>query len=138
MRLQNSSTDGYTLIELLVVMGILALVATIATPVASHMVRAATARSDTYRLITELRRVQALAVRTQQTISVEPTSTTLHISTGQQPALSEAATVEISAPLVYYPDGTTSGGRLSLHDGGLQTDISVAWLTGAITIEGAP
>jgi len=138
MPLRGTSTEGYTLIELLVVMVILALVAGIAMPAASSLVRAAKVRSDTSRLVTELRRMQDLAIQTQRTISITPAATKLETSTGQQIALSDSTTVEIAAPLIYYPDGTTAGGQITLLGGKLKTRIQVAWLTGAITAGGAP
>lgn len=138
MRLRGASTDAYTLIELLIVMAILALVATVATPVTSRMVRAANVRSDTYRVVTELRQLQDTAVRMQRTITIAPTTSKLETSAGRPIALSETTTVEVTAPIVFYADGTTTGGHLSLHGGGLESDVQIAWLTGAITVGGSP
>jgi general secretion pathway protein H len=130
--------SGYTLIELLVVIGILAVVAAIATPVTGHVVRASEARSDTYRLVTLLRQLQNEAASRQEVIKVTASAAVLDISTGQKLTLSNAATIQMLAPLTYYPDGTTSGGNLMLHDGDLATHIKVAWLVGTIHIDGAP
>lgn len=129
---------GYTLIELLIVIGILALVAGIATPVTGRVIRTAEAHSDTYRLVALLRKLQNEAVSEQKNVSIAPSNTTLDLSTGEKSPLSNGAIVQSDAPLIYYPDGTTSGGHLILKNGDIVTDIKIAWLTGAIKIGDAP
>lgn len=130
--------NGYTLIELLVVIGILALLAAIATPMASTMIQTATLRSDTSQLLAGLRQLQNRAIRTQQTISVEASSAGLQISDGIPIGLSKSTTAEIAMPLIYYPDGTSSGGSILLHNGDKETDVSITWLTGTPRVERKP
>lgn len=133
--MRSDPVNGYTLIELLVVIGIMALIAAIATPMASHLVQAATLRSDTSRMLTGLRQLQDRAVRTQQAISIESSDVGLKISDGVPVSLSESTKAEVATPIIYYPDGTTSGGTIALHNGSRETDISIAWLTGIALIE---
>ena len=134
--MRPSPANGYTLIELLVVIGILALIAAIATPMSSHLIQTATLRSDTSRLLAGLRQLQDRAVRTQQMISIEASGAGLKISDGAPIALSKSTMAEIATPLTYYPDGTTSGGAILLHNGDKETDVSITWLTGTARIEG--
>jgi general secretion pathway protein H len=134
--MRPAPANGYTLIELLVVIGILALLAAIATPMASHLIQTATLRSDTSRLLAGLRQVQDRAIRDQQTISVETSNAGLKISDGASIDLSKSTIAQITTPLIYYPDGTASGGTILLHNGDEKSDVSISWLTGVPRIEG--
>jgi general secretion pathway protein H len=135
MSLKIRSRNGYTLIELLVVIGIIALITTTAIPFTINVVRAATTRSDTYRLITKIRHLQDQAIRTQQTIKIDPAVEKNAISNSLRFNLSDNTVVDVIEPLAFYADGTTSGGSLHLSSGSNTIKISVAWLTGAITTE---
>ncbi len=128
-----TDANGYTLIELLAVIGILSLVAAVATPIATNVVRSATARSDAYLVMSALRRCQGEAVARQQTIILTATSDILDHSRDFR--LSDTTAIEFKEPLTYFPDGTSSGGRLVLHNGTRQATIIVAWLTGALSRE---
>lgn len=133
--MRQSNQDGYTLIELLVVIGILALVASVATPIASHVVQAANARSDAYLLMSGLMRLQNEAVTSGKAITLAPSATFAADLTARGIGLSDSAVIELKQPISYYTDGTSSGGRLVLHQGEHQITIDVAWLTGTLNQE---
>jgi|WetSurMetagenome_2_1015567.scaffolds.fasta_scaffold562396_2 general secretion pathway protein H len=132
---QTRSERGYTLIELLVVVGILSVVAAIATPLTTHAINAATARSDSYRTVSTLRHLQSEAVQRQDAITLAPSKSALRTTAGEEIRISDSATVEVPEPVRFYPDGTTSGGRIILHNGSRTTEIELAWLTGQVTQE---
>lgn len=132
---RKTSQDGYTLIELLVVIGILALVASVATPIASHVVQAANTRSDAYLLMSGLMRLQNEAVAKGKTTTLMPSSTIAEDLATRGFGLSNSAVIELKQPISYYADGTSSGGRLILRHEEKQTTIEVAWLTGSLSQE---
>ena len=132
---RRAQERGYTLIELLVVLGILGLVTTVAMPVASQMGRAATLRSDCYRLMSALRHIQEEAVERQETITVEPATGGLKTTKGDTIALSESTSISFEDSLIFYPDGTTTGGHLTISNSSRNLRITVAWLTGDLAVD---
>lgn len=133
--MRQSSQDGYTLIELLVVIGILALVASVATPIASHVIQAANTRSDAYLLMSGLMHLQNEAVTGGKAITLAPSATIAADLAARGFGLSDSAVVELKQPLSYYADGTSSGGKLAVRHGEQETIIGAAWLTGSLSQE---
>jgi general secretion pathway protein H len=125
---------GYTLIELLVVIGILGLVAAVATPLASKMVSSASVHTASYNIAQKLRSLQDEAVRTQQVITLGQTTTKLSTTTGKLVFASDTEAVTLTSQISYFPDGTTTGGQIILHGGNKTIELNIAWLTGAVAI----
>jgi general secretion pathway protein H len=140
MRTTLRNDDGYTLLELLVVLGILALIAAGAVPVASRAIESAMLSSDTRAVMVELRRVENDAVASQTTISLsESPDGGLALSTGENWAVPSGSAVTLrGGPIDFYPDGTSSGGSLDVGRDGDKIGVAVAWLSGNVEVEHAP
>jgi general secretion pathway protein H len=52
------------------------------------------------------------------------------VSNGKGPASADTSSI------TFYPDGSSSGGHLILTEGRASVRVGVAWLTGAVTLEG--
>jgi general secretion pathway protein H len=129
---------GYTLLELLVVLGIIGLVATLAAPLVGKAIASAALNADARSLATYLRTQQQLAQSGQRTIAIGDADGASQ-EVQQKAGLSGQARFAVSnAPLEYFPDGTTTGGSITLHEHDQTTTVSVSWLTGAISIGSAP
>ena len=144
-------TAGFTLIEVIVVLAILGLgLALLATrgPLrsAGTDLRAATGEvSQTLRLA----RARAIATDRAVVVALDPAANTLRVGNGPVRPLPhgvamEAATVQGPAPgtaaIRFSPDGSASGGRITLSAGSRRAVVAVDWLTGRVSVgeAGAP
>ena len=136
---------GFTLLELLVVVTILALASTLVG------VNLAGDRGDlesiARTLVTDLRYVRSRAM-------VGNVDTALVVDLSRGAYFSRAAKIERQLPesvaleltvdrrdtdgergrIVFYPDGSSSGGKVRLTRNGRSLDISTAWLNGYVTM----
>jgi general secretion pathway protein H len=133
VRRTPNSMSGYTLLELLVVLAMIGLVAALAAPLVGTAIASATINADTRTLVTYLRAQKQLAQSLQQPIAIDGTTASHAAELSGQAKLSIA-----DAPLEYFPDGTTSGGRIILREYGQTRTVIVAWLTGGIAIGDTP
>jgi general secretion pathway protein H len=142
MRTTARNNDGYTLLELLVVLGILALIAAGAVPVASRAIESAMLNSDARAVMVELRRIANDATASQTTISLsENPDGGLSLSTGEDWAVPSGSTVRLrgrGGHIDFYPDGTSSGGLLDVGRNGDSIGVAVAWLSGDVEEERGP
>jgi general secretion pathway protein H len=144
--------DGSSLIELLVVLAILALVATIALPGAQMPGQAPSIRLVAADVATRLRAARTMAIVEQREVAFAFDSGTRTYGVagmGAPHALPAAVDVSVTtarqyvrdageARLVFYSDGTSSGGTIQLTDRQQRVAIGVEWLTGAVHIERNP
>jgi general secretion pathway protein H len=136
---------GFTLIELLVVLAIIGLMLT-AVPnfvAGSPGVRLRAAAAD---LVATLRLLHDAAIRRQITTGfvLDPAARTYRLSTaGGTRALPAVVTGvgvtpvairpgERTAQILFYADGSASGGTIRLRHGDLSTSVRVDWLTGRV------
>jgi general secretion pathway protein H len=141
---QRAATAGFTLIELLVVLAILALVASIGFP---YLTRSP---SDRVRLDATARQLAA-ALRVSRAAAVLRNGEIALLVDAQSHSFESAAVphrsfdsdiaiaLKIAEPervtpsrggIRFFPDGSTTGGDVTLTLGGLQAKICVNWLTG--------
>lgn len=141
------SAGGFTLMELLVVLGVIGLVLALAVPSFSRVLPALELRTDARNVAGALREARALAIgrnrETTLTIDVEQRSLRLgdeapirlspHLGMSLLTASSETAETG-SGGISFFPDGTSTGGRVTLRLGERQRHVVVDWLTGAVSI----
>lgn len=116
---------GFTLLELLVVLAVIGLVVGLAAPRFSVLSRPSLRQVATD-VALELRATRMRAMRSGRIVELAPASLAARL-----PA-SISLVADPAAPLVFYPDGRTSGGRLEVADGGDTAGLVVDWLTGAV------
>jgi len=141
---------GFTLVELLVVLGILALLALLAGPVVSRALPGATLKTAASNVADALRRVRSDAIvsnaERQLLIDVEGRIVVI----GREPErLSLPAELQLrvvvgdtevagrtSGGIRFFPDGSSTGGRISIAVDDTAYDVRVDWLTGRISLDG--
>lgn len=135
---------GFTLIELVVVLALGAMVLLVLSPRLEALLDAVRYRSvvqDTLRTL-ERARMQAVIQGQRSVVSVDVAQRQLLVA--GQPVLSLPEAVELDVTgvadlsqaqpsLFFEPDGSASGGRLTLSTGGRVSRIELDWLTGQIT-----
>lgn len=134
---------GFTLLEVLVVLVILGLAMTLVVPVIGRSMQSS--MSDVARnLELEMRRARSEAVTQQRNTLfwVDVVSRgygTGHRELGEIPALysisartADLANADSRAGLLFFPDGSSSGGSVTLRHGGEALTLEVDWLTGRV------
>ena len=148
--LVRSAADmGFTLVELLVVLLIMSLLL-VAVPLAfDRILPGLQVRSDARDLANTLREARSLAILGNReatvTVDVEERSYRLdgnagqrHFSDGVVVTLETAAsevTGTDTGRIRFFPDGTSTGGLVSLDQQGHQYEIEVDWLYGRVRIQ---
>jgi general secretion pathway protein H len=144
----GGANDGMLLIELLVVLAILALVSTIALPRA-HIGRGPSLGLIASDIAARLRAARSMAIAQNRDVSfaLDTNTRTYGVAgTGSPQTLPAAIDVSVTtgrqyiretkeAHLVFFSDGTSSGGTIRLADQNQSVAIGVEWLTGAVHIE---
>lgn len=133
--------------ELLVVLAVLGLVLVLAVPTLGRALPGLELRTDARALAGALREARALAIAgnrevtllidvQQRTVSVGPGSAlTLDPRLGiSLLTASSEASAEGTGGISFFPDGTSTGGRVTLALGERQRHVVVDWLTGTVSV----
>lgn len=126
---------GFTLLEMLVVVGLMALVAGLAFPSLLTMAGAARFASATRLTELALRQAHADAVRTGRAVrfAIDDGGAALFVSHRPLTMLPPPARAEAPADgILFFADGSASGGLVRLIDGSRQRRFRVAEDSGAI------
>jgi len=148
LSLVASRPRGVTLLELLVVLTLMGFIVAIVLPTFGGGVSTAALKSAAREVAAGLRyaRGQAIAQRTEALLVLDvdahtftlPPDTQLHrlperlelkLYTAQRDLVSD----KIGA-IRFFPDGGSTGGRITLASGERKLDVDVDWLTGRVTI----
>jgi general secretion pathway protein H len=144
--MRPAANNGFTLLELLVVITLLALTSTLVG--VNFGGDRANLESIARTLVTDLRYVRSQAM-------VGNTDTALVVDLDNGAYYSGAARIERPLPasvsveltvdvrdtdgkrgsIVFYPDGSSSGGKVRLSRNGRSLQITTAWLNGYVTLE---
>jgi general secretion pathway protein H len=139
-------TKGFTLIEMMLVLVIAALMAGVAAPSLMPAITAARFRSAVDDVVSGLRFVRSEAlIHGHESVFVLdidhhayqlsgkrrnyllPDSIELELFTAEQERLGAR-----QGGIRFYPDGSSTGGRITLTGAGRREYVDVSWLTGAI------
>ena len=142
------ATRGFTLIELLAVLFIGALVYALLLGVPMRGTSTADLKSSARSLASGLRQAQSTAMATRRdatlTLDLEsrefavtgaegtralPKDLELKLYTAQTEATSER-----KGAIRFYPDGSSTGGRITVAAGERKYEVDVDWLTGRVSI----
>lgn len=148
MATKRVGQHGFTLLELLVVLVIAVLLVAVVPPLISGMSGATELRSAARQLAAGLRFARNEAVTRQReavlTLDLSkhrfavsgdpreialPESLSLHLYTAQSELLDQA-----TGNIRFFPDGSSTGGAVTVSGPKLAYRVNVDWLTGAIAI----
>lgn len=141
--------SGITLIEMLVVLAIIGLVYALAMPTWRGPVRSAELRAAALNLTSHLRAARAAAIArgraTGITIDV-PNRRYVSEVDGRVYELPASFGVSVraadgltqhrdAARILFFADGSSSGGNVRLQSGGRAVEVGIEWLTGVVRLE---
>ncbi|HRD65357.1 MAG TPA: GspH/FimT family protein [Candidatus Competibacter sp.] len=148
MAARRTEQQGFTLLELLVVLVMAVLLVALVPPLLSGMSGAAELRSAARQLAAGLRfaRNEAVARQREAVLTLDlvrrrfavsgdpreialPESLALHLYTAQSELLDQA-----TGNIRFFPDGSSTGGAITVSGAKLAYRVNVDWLTGAIAI----
>ncbi|MCH8917439.1 MAG: GspH/FimT family pseudopilin [Proteobacteria bacterium] len=146
--MKPARTDGFTLLELLVVLAIVALMTAIAAPRFAAALPGAELDSGARKLAAGLREARSMAVSTNRAVpfTLRGGANLYTIGRGgesrQLPGKLAITLVTGSREIIganqgsirFFPDGSSTGGRIELKGAGGKRSIEVDWLTGRIRL----
>ncbi len=151
IRQDHPAARGFTLIELLVVLTVIALLATLATPMIQRAVPGVEIKTAAEGLRTELRLARSAAIRdnreTWLSIDVEtgayqrngtarvrtvPPAIRLTLLTARREQIDET-----QGRIRFFPDGTSTGGAVRLRREARAYEVAVDWFDGRVSIDEA-
>ncbi|WIO73189.1 GspH/FimT family pseudopilin [Porticoccaceae bacterium LTM1] len=140
---------GYTLLELLVVLAIAALTLTLVGANITSAVGSANLKSDVRKIASSLRSVRSESLTTSSIAAfhVAPDGTRYRLEPmDKEVYVSDGITLDLradqhpgelqlpSSAILFYPDGTSNGGEITVTSESQQISIEVLWLTGEVKI----
>ena len=139
---------GVTLLELLIVLVLMGLIAAMTIPIFGNGVSTTELKSAAREVAAGLRlaRSQAIAQRTESVLLFDvaarafsvPPDTRVHAISPQIDMKLYTAQRDIVSDNIgairFYPDGGSTGGRVTLASGERKFDVDVDWLTGRVAI----
>ncbi len=145
---RRAACDGFTLVELLVVLAIISLLLAFTPAAFNRMMPGLEVQSATRQLAASLRSARSAAIRdnTETTLTLDLEARLYRLDElGREQAIDEDIEVsmltarselesEQTGRIRFYPDGTSTGGRVTFAGGGAAYDVLVDWLTGRIRI----
>lgn len=137
--------------ELLVVLGILALTIAISVPALLGSNGSARLQPVSVQLAADLKSARVAAIVQSRPVSfVFNPSTRSYRVDGARAAVTLPKSIGLrlvthnelvrtveGSRLVFFPDGSSTGGQLTLFDQGRSITLQVTWLTGAVTLRGS-
>jgi general secretion pathway protein H len=149
--IRRSDTRGFTMLELIAVVIVIGLVAALSPPLFSSGVTAAEHRAAARQVAQVLRyaRTEAVAKRVDVGVEFDMEARTYQLPGARKIsrlpdgiALELTTTVaetkdEKHASVRFYPDGGSTGGRVTLRNKERALRIDIDWLTGRVAIDDA-
>jgi general secretion pathway protein H len=141
----KNDQSGFSLVELLIAIAILAAIVSVAPIVTRSSGSAAADRAAAYRLVTELKVARSSALRRNQpeAVDFDATSRRFAVVGGREAVVlpndvsvtvvsARAADAESGMRIVFFPDGSSSGGTILLTSPRGQNVIGIDWLSGRV------
>lgn len=144
-----SKQRGFTLLELVVVLAIAVALYTLILGIPMRGASSADLKAAARTLASGLRQAQttAMATRRDSTLSLDLEAREFLVAGEKQPTrlpddidlkldtAESEVTSERTGAIRFYPDGSSTGGRITVSSGKRQYLVDVDWLTGRVTIE---
>jgi len=144
----KNNSSGFTLLELLVVLGIAALLLSVVPPMLSNVIGSAQIKNATRHLGASLKMARTKAISTQREVilaidvqnhsfSLLKKKKSLNLPEGSKIILNTAKSEQLSdteGAFRFFPDGSSTGGRITLRHDPFGYFIDINWLTGKVTI----
>lgn len=139
---------GFTLIEILVVLFLMGLAYALTAPVIGSGAASLELKSATRQLAAGLRKARGFAItqRQEAILSLDVAAKKFAVS-GENKAYTLPTRVELSlftaqseqvqdqvGNIRFFPDGTSTGGRITLSVGNTRNALDVDWLTGKVSV----
>lgn len=144
---ENKKQSGYTLMELLVVMVIIALATAVIAPRLITNSPARSVKNNSMQLVTLYKKGRVLALRTgiSQIVLVDTITKTAWLSDGAKIKFADDINIDTItaepesdaglAGIRFFPDGTSTGGEITLSSDKTSYVISVVWLNAEVRLE---
>jgi general secretion pathway protein H len=142
--------DGFTIVEVLVLMAVVAVTVGAVVPYIRPSKSAVSLNTVAQTLAADLRtrRNKAIATRSDQVAILDTASRAL-LAGAMSVTLPDGATVSLTAirqsglegasptagRIVFFPDGSSTGGKITLRGDSNTVVVTVDWLTGAVRVE---
>jgi general secretion pathway protein H len=144
----RARTDGFTLLELLVVLVILGLTVTLAVPVFTRAMPGVEAKAAAREVASLLRAARSLAIagNREVTVAVDLDRRTVDLAGARSRTIAKGIGIGLytaaeelidrgAGRIRFYPDGTSTGGRVRFSAGERNYDVVVDWISGHVTID---
>jgi len=145
--MHGTRTDGFTLLEMLAVILLIGMVTAAASVAVTHGLASARVRAASNEVAGALRatRAQAIVRASDQYFEVNTRTNTYSDSRHRPVALPRGMRVDITSAALdapnawtgrirFFPDGSSTGGRVTLYANQREWHVNVSWLTGEVRI----
>ena len=134
---------GFTLLELLVVLAVISLVIAAVPVVMSGGVSGLALKADARDVADALRhaRGRAIAINDEVVFNIDGESGRYAVTPGERAgALADGTEVSVapksaSGAVRFFPDGGSTGGRITIVRDQRRYDVRIDWLTGQVTVD---
>lgn len=149
---RRSNERGYTLFEMLVVLAIFSLVIGLAVPSLRSSTGVIALRQTETILVSAFREARARALATNRQAAVALDLTTNRLSHGlvfspddaevlgdkdlriEMTTARALVSAESEGAILFFPDGSSSGGRITLQNGNAVRVVEIDWMTGQVRV----